>query len=170
MDESGLEVPLESTSCPHGATRRRIPCHQEKTEKSSGFGGLTVAYWLEMKVANSYSDSDKLCNVATNPPVVLSRSDAKKAKGQRQCMIGLIRGAVERAGFQLVSPSSVASFSEHGSVFARTHNQNVGDIDVYVVLIGVGLTFGQEKLQGRGEARDNPNATTRLPKETTKIK
>lgn len=119
-------------------------------------------------MANSQSDvSDALFNLATNPPVVPSRSDAKKARGQRQWMIALIRGAIEREGFQLVSSSNAAAFSEHGSVFEKTHNQKVGDIDVYVVLNGAGITDGQQQLQGRGEAHENPN--TKLPTDAAQM-
>jgi CRISPR/Cas system CSM-associated protein Csm4 (group 5 of RAMP superfamily) len=88
-----------------------------------------------MRVTNSQSEvSDALFNLATSPPVIPSRSDAKKARGQCQWMIALIRGVVKGAGFELVSPSNVAAFSEHGSVFERTHNHKINDIDVYVIL------------------------------------
>ena len=77
-----------------------------------------------------------------------NREEASTAKRSRKWLLAQLRNTVLGDGAMLMSRSDETSFSKHGSLYHRLHSHRVNDIDMYVVLNGRGLVWGQISLLG----------------------
>lgn len=74
-------------------------------------------------------------------------------------MIESVRKKIEDNGKALISDSDEIAFSRHGSLYQKQTTGKVNDIDIYVVLNGFGLWWGQCELAGK-QRGENPNLTS----------
>ena len=112
-----------------------------------------------------------LYTTGTSAPVTTNREEASEAKRSRKWLLAQLRNAVLADGAMLASMSDESSFSKHGSLYHRLHSHRVNDIDMYVVLNGRGLIWGDNiSLWGVGNSNINIQRFARMNYEASALR